>query len=116
LIGRARARVMALFLGRLALGGMLFAGALGLALRDRHREVLRYGVPDAALAAIACSEMVSAALFIVPGTARAGAAALALTLIAAMSVHLRHGERPWPLLAFLVLVIALGALSGRRAG
>jgi hypothetical protein len=106
---------MALFLARLALGGMLFAGALGLALRDRHREVQRYGVPDAGLAALAWAEVVSAALFVVPRTARAGAAALSLTLIAAMSIHLRHGETPWPLLVFLVLVVALGALSGRRA-
>ena len=112
-----RARRIALLGGRLLLGGFLLAGGLGLALHGRGRQVARYRVPDAALAALAWSEVGAAALFIFPRTALAGAAALGLTLLAAISIHLRVGERPWALLLFLVLTAVLGGLSRpRRAG
>src|ERR1700736_5528977 len=112
-----RAGRLARFGGRLLLGGFLLAGGLGLALHGRAREVARYRVSDAVLVTLAWSEVVSGALFILPVTARAGAAALALTLLAAISIHLRGGERPRALLLFLMLVVVLGALSpGRTSG
>ena len=109
-----RARTLARLGGRLMLGGFLLVGGLGLAVHARGRLAARYHVPDPVLVVLAWSEVIAGALFILPRTALVGAAALALTLLAAIAIHVRAGERPWALLLFLALVVVLGLLS--RAG
>lgn len=103
-MNRGRERALAAL--RWALGGVLLLQAALLAFHpDAPAHFSRSGYPDWARLLLAWSEILAAALFLLPGTVRLGGWALAVVLLGAGALHLARGEMPpAPFLIYLLAI------------
>ena len=93
---------------QLALGAVLLVGAAGLVFhRSSIHEFARTGFPDWVRLLLAWSEIVAAALFLVPRTAKIGGGILVVVLLFAIGLHLKLGQLEASLVIDILVILAV---------
>ncbi len=94
----------------------LFAGGTKLAGQQMHIEhFAKWGYPDWFRLVVGATEVIAGLLLLVPSLAAYAAAVLGLEMVGAIVTHLTHDEAPNALVPFVLALMLLAVVYGRKS-